>query len=197
MLKRLESHILDTLTLRGVPGIERAFLNTRTQLRENDEGALVMVKDDPLCKEWFLDTSGSSLGSVLTIPGVDTTRTYSNSFIEVFEVFGIEATRSALMRELTQILAFDGSYVNHRHLALLVDVMTSRGHLMAITRHGINRADTGALMRCSFEETVEILLEAAAHGELDDCRGVSENVMLASLPHWAQGRWKSSWTKKC
>ena len=78
-----------------------------------------MIKDDPLCKEWFLDTSGSALGSVLTIPGVDTSRTYSNSFIEVFEVFGIEATRSALMRELTQVLAFDGSYVNHRHLALL------------------------------------------------------------------------------
>ena len=181
MLKRLENHMLDTLTLRGVPGIERAFLNTRTRLRQAKDGSLVMAKDDTLCKEWFLDTSGSALGQVLTIPGVDTTRTYSNSFIEVFEVFGIEATRSALMRELTQVLAFDGSYVNHRHLALLVDVMTSRGHLMAITRHGINRADTGALMRCSFEETVEILLEAAACGELDDCRGVSENVMLGQL----------------
>lgn len=181
MLKRLENHILDTLTLRGVPGIERAFLNTKTKLRLKEDGALVMEKKDPQCVEWFLDTSGSSLGQVLTIPGVDTTRTYSNSFLEVFEVFGIEATRSALMRELTQVLAFDGSYVNHRHLALLVDVMTSRGHLMAITRHGINRADTGALMRCSFEETVEILLEAAACGELDDCRGVSENVMLGQL----------------
>lgn len=181
MLKRLENHILDTLTLRGVPGIDRAFLNTKTKLRLKEDGALVMEKVDPLCVEWFLDTSGSSLGQVLAIPGVDTTRTYSNSFIEVFEVFGIEATRSALMRELTQVLAFDGSYVNHRHLALLVDVMTSRGHLMAITRHGINRADTGALMRCSFEETVEILLEAAACGELDDCRGVSENVMLGQL----------------
>ena len=181
LLKRLENHILDTLTLRGVPGIERAFLNTKTKLRLKDDGALAMDKKDPLCEEWYLDTSGSSLGQVLTIPGVDTTRTYSNSFIEVFEVFGIEATRSALMRELTQVLAFDGSYVNHRHLALLVDVMTSRGHLMAITRHGINRADTGALMRCSFEETVEILLEAAASGELDDCRGVSENVMLGQL----------------
>ena len=181
MLKRLEAHILDTLTLRGVPGIDRAFLNKKTKLRLSEDGALVMAAKDPLCEEWFLDTSGSSLGQVLTIPGVDTKRTYSNSFIEVFEVFGIEATRSALMRELTQVLAFDGSYVNHRHLALLVDVMTSRGHLMAITRHGINRADTGALMRCSFEETVEILLEAAASGELDDCRGVSENVMLGQL----------------
>ena len=181
MLKRLENHMLDTLTLRGVPGIERAFLSTRTKMRVREDGAIVEKKEDPLCLEWFLDTSGSSLGQVLTIPGVDSTRTYSNSFVEIFEVFGIEATRSALMRELTQVLAFDGSYVNHRHLALLVDVMTSRGHLVPITRHGINKADTGALMRCSFEETVEILLDAAASGELDDCRGVSENVMLGQL----------------
>jgi DNA-directed RNA polymerase II subunit RPB1 len=187
MLKRLEAHILDTLTLRGVPGIDRAFLNKETRLITTPDGALLANKEDTRCQEWYLDTSGTSLAQVLTIPGVDTTRTYSNHFIQIFEVFGIEATRSALMKELTQVLAFDGSYVNHRHLALLVDVMTSRGHLMAITRHGINRADTGALMRCSFEETVEILLEAAAVGELDDCRGISENVMLGQLAPMGTG----------
>lgn len=181
MLKRLESHILDTLTLRGVAGIERAFINEKPRLRMAEDGSLTMLKSDPLCKEWFLDTNGSALAEVLAIPGVDATRTYSNSFIEIFEVFGIEATRAAIMRELAQVLAFDGSEVNYRHLALLVDVMTSRGHIMAITRHGINRAETGALMRCSFEETVEILLEAAASGELDDCRGISENIMLGQL----------------
>lgn len=187
MLKRLEAHILDTLTLRGVPGIDRAFLNKETKLIITPEGGLLASKTDERCEEWYLDTSGTALAQVLTVPGVDTTRTYSNHFIQIFEVFGIEATRSALMRELTQVLAFDGSYVNHRHLALLVDVMTSRGHLMAITRHGINRADTGALMRCSFEETVEILLEAAAVGELDDCRGISENVMLGQLAPMGTG----------
>ncbi len=180
-LKKLENHILDSLTLRGVPGIERAFLNKETKLIVTPEGQLLAAKDDERCQEWYLDTSGSALRECLAVPGVDTTRTYTNHFIQVLNVFGIEAVRSALMRELTQVLAFDGSYVNHRHLALLVDVMTSRGHLMAITRHGINRADTGALMRCSFEETVEILLEAAAIGELDDCRGVSENVILGQL----------------
>ncbi|KAL9612918.1 MAG: hypothetical protein Q9167_002501 [Letrouitia subvulpina] len=176
-LKRLEGHILDTLTLRGVPGVERAFISQKAKRYPTESGSLEMKAE----ADWYLDTSGTALGQVLTVPGVDTTRTYSNSFLEIFEVFGIEATRSALMRELTAVLAFDGSYVNHRHLSLLVDVMTSRGHLMAITRHGINRADTGALMRCSFEETVEILLDAAACGELDDCRGVSENVMLGQL----------------
>ena len=49
---------------------------------------------------------------------------------------------------------------------------------MAITRHGINRQDLGFLMRCSFEETVDILMEAAAHSECDYMQGVSENIML-------------------
>lgn len=43
------------------------------------------------------------------------------------------------------VIEFDGSYVNYRHLAALVDSMTSRGYFMAITRHGINRAETGPL----------------------------------------------------
>lgn len=55
---------------------------------------------------------------------------------------------------MDNVISFDGSYVNYRHLALLCDIMTAKGHLMAITRHGINRQEVGALMRCSFEETV-------------------------------------------
>ncbi|KAF3932632.1 hypothetical protein ABW19_dt0200788 [Dactylella cylindrospora] len=187
MLKRFEAHILDALTLRGVEGVSRAFINEKARVKVDSTGALIMNKSEPGCLEYVLDTSGTNLAQVLTIDGVDPTRTYSNNFVEVLEVFGIEATRAALLKELTQVLAFDGSYVNQRHLTLLCDVMTSRGHLMAITRHGINRADTGALMRCSFEETVEILLEAAAAGELDDCRGISENVMLGQLAPMGTG----------
>ncbi|KAK4032633.1 DNA-directed RNA polymerase [Parachaetomium inaequale] len=187
MLKRLEKHLLDNCTLRGVSGIERAFLNKGTKLVEMADGSQVANKDTPECMEWYLDTQGTSLRDVLIIDGVDTKRTSTNDLYQIVDVFGIEAARSALMQELTQVLAFDGSYVNHRHLALLVDVMTYRGSIAAVTRHGINRADTGALMRCSFEETVEILLEAAAVGELDDCRGISENVMLGQMAPMGTG----------
>ena len=187
MLKRLENHMLDEVTLKGVKGISRAFINNRDRIKVGADGALVMNRTEEGCSEWILDTSGTALKDVLTVDGVDTTRTYSNSFEEILNVFGIEATRGLLVRELTQVLAFDGSYVNHRHIAVLCDVMTTRGMLMAITRHGINRNDTGALMRCSFEETVEILLEAAASGELDDCRGISENIMLGQLAPMGTG----------
>lgn len=123
-------------------------------------------------------------------------------------MLGIEAVRKALERELYHVISFDGSYVNYRHLALLCDTMTCRGHLMAITRHGINRQDTGPLMKCSFEETVrqykdketlysfffiyiysslhfflqvDVLMEASSHGECDPMKGVSENIMLGQL----------------
>ncbi len=74
------------------------------------------------------------------------------------QVLGIEAVRKAVEKELYHVISFDGSYVNYRHLALLCDVMCCRGHLMAVTRHGINRQDVGPLMKCSFEETVSIFI---------------------------------------
>ncbi|KAL1882158.1 DNA-directed RNA polymerase II core subunit rpo21 [Diaporthe australafricana] len=190
MLKRLETHLLDKLTIRGVPGIERAFINKNARLIEMPDGALKAKQGDADCEESYLDTTGTALRQVLAVEGVDTKRTTTNQLHQIIDVFGIEAARSALLSELTNVLAFDGSYVNHRHLALLVDVMTYRGSIAAVTRHGINRADTGALMRCSFEETVEILLEAAATGELDDCRGISENVMLGQLAPMGTGHFE-------
>ena len=189
-MRKLEGHLLDDVTLRGVRGVERAFIRTELRLATKADGTMFHSKNDPLCQEWILDTTGTALADVLCVEGVNPTNTYSNSFIEVLGVLGIEAARAGLLRELGMVLSFDGSYVNHRHMALLVDIMTQRGLLMAITRHGINRNDTGALMRCSFEETVEILLDAAGFGELDDCRGVSENIMLGQLAPMGTGEFE-------
>ena len=74
--------------------------------------------------------------------------------ISILQILGIEAVRKSIEKEMNHVISFDGSYVNYRHLSLLCDSMTAKGHLMAITRHGINRQETGALARCSFEETV-------------------------------------------
>ena len=180
-LKQLSEHMLDNVVLRGVQGVRRVFVSKDLSMVEEADGKLVKSKNDKACEEWYLDTDGINLKDVLAVEGVDSTRTTCNHFQSTMRVFGIEAVRASLMRELKDVLTNDGSYVNHRHMAILCDVMCARGELMAVTRHGINRADTGALMRCSFEETVEILFEAASSGELDDCRGVSENIILGQL----------------
>ena len=174
-LKKIGSNLLTEMCLRGIPEINKVFIeSSKANSFDENEGFKAKV-------EWMLDTEGVNLLAVMCHEDVDARRTRSNHLVEVIEVLGIEAVRCALLDELRVVISFDGSYVNYRHLAILCDTMTYRGYLMAITRHGINRNDTGPMMRCSFEETVDILLDAAVYAETDYLRGVSENIMLGQL----------------
>jgi DNA-directed RNA polymerase II subunit RPB1 len=118
---------------------------------------------------------------------VDHTRTFSNDIVEIFEVLGIEACRQALLNEIRGLLSTDGAYIGVRHVALLVDSMTFRGFLTAVTRHGINRVDNGPLLRSSFEETCEILMDSAMFGEVDEMNGISGPIMLGQLGPFGTG----------
>eukprot|EP00771_Trimastix_marina_P000587 gnl/Trimastix_PCT/1604.p1 GENE.gnl/Trimastix_PCT/1604~~gnl/Trimastix_PCT/1604.p1 ORF type:complete len:1642 (+),score=662.43 gnl/Trimastix_PCT/1604:291-4928(+) len=174
-LKRIEANMLTEMSLRGIPEIRKVFL------RETKKTGLLPEGDYTQVVEWVLDTEGCNLRQALSQEEVDATRTISNNVVEIVQVLGIEAVRNCLLKELRDVISFDGSYVNYRHLAILVDVMTFRGFLMSITRHGINRQDTGCLQRCSFEETVDILTDAAGYAECDPLKGVSQSVMLGKV----------------
>ncbi|CAF3626686.1 unnamed protein product [Rotaria sp. Silwood1] len=180
-LRCLESSILSDLTLQGIEGISKVHMilprydSSQQKIQINDNGEIERIS------EWMLETDGTALRKVLSTKDVDSRRTYTNDIAEIFDVLGIEAARKSIERELNHAISFDGSYVNYRHLALLCDVMTTRGHLMPITRHGINKQDIGPIMRCSFEETVDALIEAAVHSEYDLLKGVTENISLGKL----------------
>ncbi|KAI3644304.1 hypothetical protein MP228_010468 [Amoeboaphelidium protococcarum] len=184
ILRKLEAHILNQIPLRGIEGINRVFMVEKKNVALNDQG------DYEQFSEWVLETDGINLKNVMTVDNVDAGRTYSNNIVEITETLGIEAGRAALLKELRNVIEFDGSYVNYRHLSMLCDVMTKHGILMAITRHGINRAETSALARSSFEETVEILMEAAACAELDQCQGVAENIIMGQVAPLGTGNFK-------
>jgi DNA-directed RNA polymerase II subunit RPB1 len=132
-------------------------------------------------QEFILDTEGTNLKYILNYNGIDFRRTLSNDIIEVCKILGIEATRKILIQELKNLISFDGSYVNFRHLALLVDIMTHKGKLISITRHGFNKMDVSPIARCTFEETVDILYQSAVFGICDDLKGVSSNIMVGNL----------------
>jgi len=108
-------------------------------------------------------------------------KTVSNDCVEIRKVLGIEAARQSLINEFRFVLNSYGIYVNYRHLSILTDTMTMRGDLMSIARHGMNRVNSGALRKSSFEETVEILLEAATYSEKDPLSGITENIMFGQL----------------
>ncbi|CAG9581409.1 unnamed protein product [Danaus chrysippus] len=185
-LRCIEANMLSDMTLQGIEAIAKVYMH----LPQTEAKKRIIITDQGEFKaiaEWLLETDGTSLMKVLSERDVDPVRTFSNDICEIFQVLGIEAVRKSVEKEMNAVLQFYGLYVNYRHLALLCDVMTAKGHLMAITRHGINRQDTGALMRCSFEETVDVLLDAASHAEVDPMRGVSENIIMGQLPRMGTG----------
>lgn len=174
-LRKIEIHCM-TIKLKGIEGVERVYT------RESKSSQWDSESGHHKEKQWIFETEGTNLLGSMEIEGIDHTRTISNDTLEIYDIFGIEAARQSLLNELVAVLSFDGSYVNYRHLDVLVDTMTCRGSLTAITRHGINRnIDVGALTKCSFEETVEILTDAAAFSELDTLKGISDNIMLGQL----------------
>ena len=47
--------------------------------------------------------------------------------------------------------------------------------------------NSGPLRKCSFEETAEILLEAAFFGEHDSLTGITENIIFGQLAPYGTG----------
>tara|TARA_Y100001970_G_scaffold78989_1_gene100664 strand:+ start:7897 stop:10188 length:2292 start_codon:yes stop_codon:yes gene_type:complete len=149
----------------------------------NIQRAIVRKEGD----EFVIFTEGSDLKAILEVPGVDPTRTNTNSIHEVAEVLGIEAARIAIANELHKTLSEQGLSVDHRHNMLVSDVMTNNGAIQAIGRHGISGAKVSVLARAAFEITSTHLLQAGLSGESDVLTGVAENIIVGQPVHLGTG----------
>ena len=117
------------------------------------------------------------MASIRNIVGVDLNRTYCNDIITTYEIFGIEAARNMIIREITSVFAANGSTVNFQHVSVFGDLMTNVGTLTSIDRHGLNKLDTDPFSRASFERPVEQLINAAIFNEVDYMKSVSSRIM--------------------
>ncbi|MBL7080215.1 DNA-directed RNA polymerase subunit A' [Candidatus Bathyarchaeota archaeon] len=133
--------------------------------------------------EWVIRTDGSNLEGVLSIEGVDPTRTTTNDIHEIAEILGIEAARNALIKEAHAVLEEQGLDVDIRHVMLVSDIMTNSGEIQQIGRHGISGKKSSVLARAAFELTIQHLVNAAIKGETDPLKGVIENIIVGqSMP---------------
>lgn len=119
---------------------------------------------------------------------VDWERCTSNDMWEVYHTLGIEAAAHVIFEQMKAVVAFDGTYVDDRHILLIVDNICRAGSIMPLNRHGINKTDnTSPLMRCSFEETMDVLCEAAGFAQSENARGVSTSIMTGQLANMGTG----------
>merc|ERR1712083_922612 len=125
-----------------------------------------------------MGVEGDNLREILATPGVLGKQTTSNNTYEMFATLGIEAARSTIMKEIDYTMGSHGMSIDKRHIMLLADLMTCRGEVLGITRHGLAKMKESVLMLASFEKTSDHLFDAAFYGQKDAIKGVSESIIL-------------------
>jgi len=171
LLKNFQDNVLNNIVLRGVSGIT----NVNPRMIKD----MVVLEDSKYVRKdtWVLDTVGTNLHDLFTLDFIDYTRTYSNDIREVYNVLGIEAARQNVINEFMEVMEASDAYVNYHHLSLLCDRMTVITNLVPMFRSGILGDDIGPIAKGTFEMHTEVLLDASRHGEFEQMRGVSANVM--------------------
>ena len=174
LTQSFQAMLLKEVIIGGIKGIRNAHIR-RIDTHQNTFPVAPRSR-------WIIDTEGSALTSIFVLPVVDWQWTYSNDVNEVCEVLGLEAALHVLFKEIKDVLSFDGSYVNERHISMVVNTMSHRGYLMPLNRFGMNRLHTSVLKKASYEESMDMLLEASVFGYKDQIRGVSERIMVGRKP---------------
>jgi DNA-directed RNA polymerase subunit A" len=123
-------------------------------------------------------------------PAVDPKRIYTNNIKEIERVFGIEAARNAIIKEIKDVMEMQKLYVDIRHIMLVSDAMCYSGAVKSIGRHGLSGQKVGVLGRAAFEETIKHLIQASAFSEEDKLIGVTENIIVGQTVPIGTGKIK-------
>lgn len=162
---------LPNITVNGIDGVSKA-----TVVQEGEE--------------YIIKAAGNNLEGIYNRYKnyIDLNRCYTNDIVMIYRLFGIEAARNAILKELKETLDMQGLDVDIRHLSLLADGMCWTGEVLSIGRNGMVRYKNSVLARAAYEETVKHLVRAAINGEEDRLKGPIEAVLSGKPISFGTGR---------
>ena len=123
-----------------------------------------------------IQTVGSHLSALLEVKGINPIETYSNQIMEIYDLWGIEATREVLRLDLLQIMPT----LHSAHVDLILDRMTVSGRLRTLTRYTRKTEQSSVISKSTFEETLLNFTRAALFEEEDNLEGSSASIMCAN-----------------
>lgn len=147
------------IPLYGIKGIEKAVL-----FKEKDD--------------YVIKTKGSNLKELLKTEGIDTYRTTTNDIFEIYKLFGVEAARESIVRELSYTFQNNGINISLRHIYILADLMTVNANVRGVVRTGITGKKKSPFARAAFEETIKHIIDASFNGEVENLVGITENIIV-------------------
>ncbi|KAK2595112.1 hypothetical protein QQS21_007138 [Conoideocrella luteorostrata] len=111
---------------------------------------------------------------------IDPHRIRTNDIAAVLSIYGVEACRSSIVRELGGVFGSHGIKVDSRHLNLIADHMTRNGGFTAFSRMGL-RGNVSPFTKMSFETTLDFLKDAVLNGDWDDLTSPSSRLVMGQL----------------
>ena len=185
--------LLARVVVREIPSIGRCFLSEEGQashrLLLTTEGVnftgvaamdiamspkVIMMNHDSQCPN---DDSGTFL---------DMNSLYSNDVGAVLAMYGVEAARAVIIKEIAAVFGVYGISVDPRHLILIADYMTFEGGYRAMNRTGLV-SSTSPLLKMTFESTFGYLKMASLFSEKDSLRGPSSRLVLGQVTEIGTG----------
>lgn len=174
--------IINNFKLKGLPNITNRVGVVEERCVVFDEDKKAVSK-----KHNVIHAMGNNMYDLRYINGVDVYNSTCNDLMSIFEMFGIEACRTYIIKELSTMYSQSGNFVNFHHLSVLSDIMCFNGFLVSIDRHGMNKSDSELLTRASFEKSVHQLISAAVFNETDHMKGVSSRIMAGLVMRGGTG----------
>jgi DNA-directed RNA polymerase I subunit RPA1 len=173
LLKNILNIVLKKINFKSVKHIKRCHLLDK----ENKKGQ----------KEYSIQLEGFNFEEVAKYSDlVDINHISTNDIGGVLSIYGIEACRSAIVKEIVNVFDVYSIKVNKRHLGLIADYITFQGKYRSFSRVGISYCSS-PLLKMTYETTLQFLTEACETKSIDKGNTPSSRIMLGRPPKCGTG----------
>lgn len=105
---------------------------------------------------------------------------FTNDIAAMLNLYGVEACRANIIREMDSVFKSHSITVDNRHLNLIADMMTRSGGFSPFNRNGL-KSGVSPFMKMSFETTVGFLRDAVLERDWDDLKGPSARIVVGKV----------------
>ncbi|KAK4226975.1 hypothetical protein QBC38DRAFT_478950 [Podospora fimiseda] len=131
--------------------------------------------------EGVIHTDGANLRAMqLYGDYINPNRIQTNDIYQTLEIYGVEAARNNIVRELSGVFSGHGIAVDNRHLNLIADFMTRGGGFSPFNRMGLT-GNVSPFTKMSYETTVGFLKDAVLDGDWDALATPSSRLVVGKL----------------
>ncbi|KUL88690.1 hypothetical protein ZTR_05210 [Talaromyces verruculosus] len=154
-----------------------------------DIGACLYTPADPENKEPAkIDIQGVNLLAMRDYQEYINPHTIrTNSIHDTLIYYGVEAARSTIIREMSDVFSGHSITVDNRHLNLIGDVMTHSGGFKSYSRNGLIRDSNSPFSKSSFETSVGFMRDAVLERDFDDLKSPSSRIVVGRLGNVGTG----------